>query len=704
MTGAFEAAAAAQDAALEAAGLRIWVGSEPTFTDRLAETPEWLSEALGGDKEARGRELLALLAAHSPGALVLRTVGRQYGGEPRARWSYGLYARRDGRPLWAGPPDPLLGEAAGAAVVQTDRALRDALAEALAARGCAVVDAPPGGETDARLAFRLDGAAPMVDPEQRPEWRRDSLHARPLPAAGAADGLAEAGDYLVAIAVREVAGGSSPVPVIELPAFPDVGAFLAFLDALQAAAAAAGVANLVLRGFPPPVDDSVAFTTVTPDPAVIEVNMAPAADAATFLRWHRTLFAAAGKAGLSPLRFHYNGAVSDSGGGGQITLGGATPPDSPFFAHPQLLPRLVRYLLRHPALSYCFATDYVGGASQAPRPDEGSWDRLRELEVALGHLGDMRGPSPELLWSSLSHFLCDVSGNPHRSELNIEKLWNPFLPGRGRLGLVEFRAFRMQPSAEAATALALLLRAVCAMLVRADVAPETAVWGRELHERFALPHYLSRDLDEVYADLAAHGAALPEAVREWLLPPAHAALGEVSRPGLSLRVDAALEFWPLLGDVASQEGGGSRTVDASTRRLQVLLRADDEDELAAWEVAVNGWRLPLRRERDAQGGAVDLLGVRYRAFKPWRGLHPSVPAQDPLTFTLTRAGGESLRARLHEWTPSGEAYPALPADADEARRRRDARFVAAPPAREAPRAAPARALTGYTLDLRCLGD
>ncbi len=706
MTEAFDAAVAAQDRSLREAGLTIWVGSEPTFTDRRAESPEWLAEALGGDKEARARQLVARLVAHWPGALVLRTLGRQYRGEPRARWSYGLYARRDGAPAWSGPPDPLLPSAAGERLCADDCAavLATGLASALSALGWSVARIPAAGPDVVRLVFRLDGVRPAADPDAAPELLRPSLHDHPIPETGARDALAAAGDYLVTVALLPVAGQATPVPVVELPAFPDVAHFLAFLGAMQTAAGA--LASLVLRGFPPPVDASVTFATVTPDPAVIEINMAPAADATSFLRWHRDLYAAAAASSLSPVRYHYNGAETDSGGGGQLTLGGPTPLTSPFLEHPQLLPRLVRYLVRHPSLSYCFATDYLGGASQSPRPDEGTWDRLRELRIALAHLGRTERPSAELLWGTLSHFLCDTSGNLHRSELNIEKLWNPYLPGRGQLGLVEFRAFRMQQTPELATALAMLLRAVCAMLTRADPVPDLRFWGSELHERFALPVFLAQDLREVFTELASHGLGLPAVISRNLDPCVRRQVGEVAYCGLVLRVDAALEFWPLLGDVASQEGGGSRLVDASSRRLQLLLRPQDgaDADLSEWQVAVNGIRLPLRHEHDEQG-PLRVFGVRYRAFRPWRGLHPGVPAQDPVSFSLAQAGSsEALCLSVHEWAPGGGGYPGLPDDPVEAQRRRAARFVAAPGAAETPLDAPSYALTDYTLDLRCLTD
>jgi uncharacterized protein (DUF2126 family) len=696
------------DLAIAESGDAIWVGSEPTFTDRRLETPEWLCEALGDDKEARARDMLGLLRRARPGSLVLRCLGRQYQGEKRPRWSYGLYQRRDGGPVWTGPPDPLAG--GGGCSAEAFRAFAEHLTGRLAQRkwGVAEIPARPAGEV--RLALRLDDQPPPTDPKREPELVRDPVQEHPIPSTGAVDLLARRGTYLLILTHQPLAEASLDqpgvaVPRLELPAFDSVEVFLAFLQALGAAAADANLSGLVLAGFPPPVDTSIAWTTLTPDPAVLEVNLAPAPDLATFLTWNRELFGAADQVGLSPFRLHYNGTLADSGGGGQVTLGGPEPQTSPFLTHPRLLPRLLRYLIAHPSLSYWFAPAYLGSASQAPRVDEGVRDNFTELALALEQLERIDNPTPQLLWANLSPFLCDPSGNPHRSELNIEKLWNPYLPVRGQLGLVEFRAFRMAVGPEQAAALAALLRALAAMLIRQDPAPELIDWGDELHQRFALPHYLITDLEEVLADLANAGLGLPEVLAAQLLDGQSRDIGAVDIDGCRIELASALEFWPLLGDVASQESGGSRLVDSSTGRLQILVRPleDPSYDLDQWTLTINGYRLRMRPDTDRQG-PLRLLGVRFRRFVPERGLHPGIGAQDPVEIIVSNPTiPRALMLRVHEWRPDMLPYTGLPADRMEAGCRRRERFVYqfTTPASEC-RDAPASAYSPYTFDLRRL--
>ena len=305
-----------------------------------------------------------------------------------------------------------------------------------------------------------------------------------------------------------------------------------------------------------------------------------------------------------------HGCDSDSGGGGQFTLGGPSPAHSPFFVYPQLAARLVRYLNHHPALSYWFAPAYVGSFSQSPRTDENVRESFSELSVALQQLAKTTDPQPEFIWRTLSPFLVDTSGNAHRSELNIEKLWNPYLPGRGCLGLVEFRAFRMARDPQGAASIAALLRAIVALLSRQDAAPELIDWGHRLHERFALPFYLRQDLDRVLMDLASAGVGLGEPITRCLRDDSARHIGHAEIGNCRLEVDQAIEFWPLLGDAASQEGGSSRLVDASTTRLQLSLARlqlhRPRREVAASTSGPSRWRregpCPSRRpERDRPG-------------------------------------------------------------------------------------------------------
>jgi uncharacterized protein (DUF2126 family) len=489
-----------------------------------------------------------------------------------------------------------------------------------------------------------------------------------------------------------------------LPAFTDAPLFMAFLQRVAVAAKASGLTSLVWRGFPPPVDETVAWTTLTPDPAVLEINAAPASNARQFLDMSRSLYALAESEGLSPYRLQYNGQATDSGGGGQFTLGGPSPESSPFFMAPQLLPRLIRYLNHHPALSYWFAPSYVGSFSQSPRPDENVRESFSELAIAMQQLAKKDRPEPEFIWRSLSPFLVDTSGNAHRSELNIEKLWNPYLPGRGLLGLVEFRAFRMAVSPEHAAAIAALLRALACLLSRSDVTPDLLNWGRELHDRFALPFYLRQDLERVFEDLEAAGLGLGQPITEVLRDDAFRHVGQVEFGGCRLEVEDALEFWPLLGDAAMQEGG-SRLVDASTLRLQLVLRpvAGASASLDGWQCLAGGYVVPLRQALD-NGQDVRVMGVRYRSFEPWAGLHPGIGAQGPVVLHLIPPGSErGLRITLHDWQPQSLPYEGLPESLEEAQRRVRERFVVEEISREELPLAltpPDEAVTDYCLDLR----
>ncbi|HEY6724521.1 MAG TPA: transglutaminase family protein [Polyangiaceae bacterium] len=203
-------------------------------------------------------------------------------------------------------------------------------------------------------------------------------------------------------------------------------------------------------------------------------------------------------------------------------------------------------------------------------------------------------------------------------------------------------------------------------------------WRDELHDRFALPDYLALDLQEVFADLDAAGLGLTPAVESMLLDRADGVLAVADFEGCCLQLEQALEFWPLVGDVASQEGGGSRLVDASTSRLQVLLSADGPDaeaKLDALQVSVNGHQLPFGSSTPTDPARRG-LGLRYRSFVPWNGLHPALGAASGIHVGLRHASGRSLSVKLHPWRPSGEAYPGLPVDLDDAAARRLERAVA----------------------------
>lgn len=463
----------------------------------------------------------------------------------------------------------------------------------------------------------------------------------------------------------------------------------------------ASSAQMDLTSDTPAPSPDQAWLTVTPDPAVVEVNMAPAHDLTTFASWAETVYGAARAAGLSPMRFRYNGEATDSGGGGQITLGGPTPKRSPFFVYPQLLPGLVRYTNRHPALSYYFASTCCGSASQSPRADEGVRERFDELPVALDYLA-ARGDkaTPRELWSMLSPLLVDASGCAHRAELNIEKLWNPWFEGRGQLGLVELRALRMPATPTRLVAIAALFRAVAARLAKFPFHEPLIDWGADLHDSASLPWHLKRDLQAVLADLEAHGFGLGPLLCEALMEEPEPTV-VLEQDVAELEVRSAISFWPLLGDAALQATHGARIVDSSIARVQLLVKVPHGRPFG--QLGANGHAIPLQPVThcpvDPHPSFDYALGsVVYRSFVPQYGLHPEIPAHDPWTLEWVR-GDNCTQITLHAWHPGGGYYDGLPRGAAEAHARRAARVLISS---SDTRRFKHGAATGSKLDLRCV--
>jgi uncharacterized protein (DUF2126 family) len=704
----FARALQAHDDAMRQRGLGIWLGSEPTFTDRYSLDPHWTRDALGGDKEQRAARLTHALHARVANAFVMRTVGRQYPGEERPRWNIGLYRRRDGDAVWHGPRDPLLCAVVTPPTIGVLETLWRALADELEAAGWAAL-AVRCDEDDfpLRLVARADGGHAELPAASDPRLARTSIHGKAVPLEGLRDELAAEGSSLALVGWREVwtRDERARCACVELPAFVDSESLWRFLDRLARAAGAAGLDHLVLAGYPPPADSRIAWTTVTPDPAVIEINMAPCPDGTTFLGDMDILYAVAQQCGLSPRRYYFTGQIADSGGGGHVTLGGESADSSPFITSPLLLADVLCYFNRHPALSYYFAVDNAGSSGQSPRTDEGLRDALRELRLALASIARSTNPDAAAVWHTLAPFLTDHTGNTHRAEINAEKLCNPYLPDRGRLGLVEFRTFRMRPDAESATAVAVLLRAVVAMLAETGTAHELSDWGDELHDRFALPFFLRADLREVLDDLDRAGLGLQAPIVDRLVDESLRLVGSVEWAGCRITVKRAVQFWPLVGDVTSQEGGSSRLIDASTLHLEVTVRpvGGAAAALDGWRAVAAGFELPLREARDREGPAL-VMGLRYRSFQPQVGLHPRLRAQGPIVLGFVRDGrDDALRITLHDWRPGARPYDGVPRDAAEARRRREERFVVetVPAAEPGGRSqAPDGALTPWCLDLR----
>ncbi|KOR31248.1 hypothetical protein TI04_01790 [Achromatium sp. WMS2] len=322
--------------------LSIWLGGEPTFTDRFAQTAEWIGEAIGGNKELKARALAAGLLAAFPGGLILRTIGRQYPGEPTPRWNLGILAHRNGDLLWNGPPDPVLVQDSSDRQPDLDL-LRATIANNLQEQGWITQYTNSSTVPGTRLLARSDGEPIISEKLQSTPVNSPSIHSIPIPDTGLCDALAEHGYYLLKFHLQQQ--DTNYWPTIELPSINDPYQYQILLGAIADAARSLKLTALILQGYPPPTSRHWHWSTVTPDPAVIEISLTPTASLVELFNICTQLFAAADTCGLAPYRLHYNGRETDSGGGGQLTIGGPTPEASPFFAEPRLLPRLIRALI-----------------------------------------------------------------------------------------------------------------------------------------------------------------------------------------------------------------------------------------------------------------------------------------------------------------------------------------------------------------------
>jgi uncharacterized protein (DUF2126 family)/transglutaminase-like putative cysteine protease len=511
-----------------------------------------------------------------------------------------------------------------------------------------------------------DGRPGWVPLDQAPE----ALMSRPAAAAGATTAPVPVGGFLTAPAVRTA-----------LTVEPRDGALCIFLPPVSSAAEYADLLSAIeetaqelgekvhIEGYPPPSDPRLNVIKVTPDPGVIEINVHPSHNWEEQVAITETVYEEARQLGLDASSFQLDGKPTGSGGGNHIVVGGATPDVSPFLNRPDMLASVIRYWQNHPSLSYLFSGLFIGPTSQAPRMDESRPDMLEEMEIALAQMPPRGTYTPPWLVDRLfRNLLVDLTGNTHRAELCIDKMYSPDGPA-GRLGLVEFRAFEMPPHPRMSAAQALIIRGLLTWFWEEPSNLPLTHWGRELHDKFLLPHYCWQDFRKVLAELStALGVTFDpswfDAQHDFRFPLA----GRTVVEGVEIELRTALEPWLVLGEEGSSSGT-VRYVDSSVERLQVKL---DKPLPAGCALSVNGVEVPLQHG----GGSTWFAGVRFRAWQPASCLHPTIPPHAPLVFDIVdRETGRSLGGCTYRtYHPGGRAPETRPVNALEAEGRLLARF------------------------------
>ncbi|MET0261942.1 MAG: transglutaminase family protein [Rariglobus sp.] len=713
---AIRACGEAVEASFAKTGMLFTMGGEPTFIPHNPQGSEWHTAALGPTKLDYARRFARqLIETAYPGALILETSGKHYPGEPLPRWALLVQWRADGQPLWK-DITRLRGDIKeGRHTTKHASAVITALAKKLSVSAAGILPTHDTANPDVNAGYVLpldhDGSAWVTDDwtsslkqDSAALFPGDSLIGLRLPLASLTE------KNLRRALTVEVKNGAITIfiPPLLLESYIELTA------AIESVFASLKLKDAVLAGYAPPLDPRLPTIGFASDPGVIEINLAICENWAAYDQQLEHIYTAAAQVGMTAQKLQLNGRTTGTGGGAHLVFGGPLGFASPFFAFPALLPSAIRYFQHHPALSYAFTGQYMGPSSQAPRIDESTFEALYELEIACQGAEQFGSPQNFALFDLLFRdLLMDRTGNTHRAEISVDKLWNPFA-GNGRAGLVELRAFETHPERAAMSVVALFIRAIFARLAADPFKPAFIRWNGELHDKFFLPTFVWQDLSAICADLREHGIPFET---EWLLPlwefrfpklgeftfaaPAPTGAKSKKKPApYVVTFRQALEAWPLLGEQPNGGGGTSRCVDASMDRIEVSV--SDIAVLETGFILVNGLPCELR---PLEGTTSAAGGVRYRAFFLNPALHPHIPVHAPLliewvdkaTFSVTAA------ARWHVWNPRSVPYADRPLTSEAAIKRFTERWEAWPHTLGQPRLVPKVDFPPegrHTLDLR----
>ncbi|MEZ4829921.1 MAG: transglutaminase family protein [Bacteroidia bacterium] len=425
---------------------------------------------------------------------------------------------------------------------------------------------------------------------------------------------------------------------------------------------------VIIEGYQLPYDYRIVKLVVAPDPGVIEVNIHPAVEWKEIVSNYDKLFELAKTCRLGTEKFMLDGKHTGTGGGNHITLGGARPIDSPFLRRPDLLRSFVTFWQNHPGLSYLFSSAFVGTTSQSPRVDEGRQEMLYELEIAFRELDRYPDPPAWMVDRLFRNLLIDITGNTHRAEFCIDKLFSPDSQS-GRLGIVEMRGFDMPPHVEMCLIQILLIRSLVAVFWKNPYRKKLVRWGTELHDKFLIHHFVKEDMKEVIDYLNEHGYEFKmewlDAFFEFRFP----LLGKVSVGQIHLTIRAGIEPWNVLGEEMSNTGT-ARFVDSSVERVEVMLEGI---AIERYQLLCNQTIVPLT-STGTRGKYV--AGIRYKAWNPPSALHPTLGVDVPLVFDIydtwnkRSVGG----CTYHVSHPGGRSYDTFPVNSYEAESRRVNRF------------------------------